>query len=192
MAAEDPANIVITGNFHTYIGALGSTMSTVPATAGDTQLDSAFKLVGYSGVDSSAFNRERTTEDIKVHQSFFSVRKVTTDMVTSFNVTFMEWNQETFKAAFGGGTFTESGGVVTYTFPDPQENYEFALVIDGIDGTKFVRYAAPRVSTSGSITLPLTQTAVAELPTVFDVLEPGGGVAPLKKITSGITGLQSA
>lgn len=192
MAAEDPANIVITGNFHTYIAPLGATMPTVPASAGDPQLDSAFNLVGYSGVDSSAFVRDKTTEGIKVHQSFFDVRRVTTELVTQLNVTFMEWNQQVFKAAFGGGTFTESGGNVTYEFPDPDEVYEFALVVDGIDGTKFVRYAAPRVSTSGSITVPLTQTAVAELPTVFDVLEPGGGVAPLKKITSGITGLTSA
>ncbi len=192
MAAEDPANIVITGNFHTYIAPKGTTMPAIPAAAGNTNLDAAFNLVGYSSVDGSSFVRDKTTEGIKVHQSFFDVRRVTTELVTQFNVTFMEWNQETFKAAFGGGTFAESGGNVTYTFPDPDEVYEFALVVDGIDGTKFVRYAAPRVSTSGSITLPLTQTAVAELPTVFDVLEPGGGVDALVKITSGITGLESA
>ncbi len=192
MAAEDPSNVFVAGNFHTYIAPLGSTTPTIPATVGNTNLDSAFSLVGYSSVDGSSLNAETTRDAIKVHQSFSPVRMVTTDAVKSFSVTFMEWNRLTFQAAFGGGTFSEAGGVVTYTFPDPEQVYEFALVIDAIDGTRFTRYVAPRVSTGGSITLPLTQTAVAELPTVFDVLEPGGGAKSLQQFTTGVSGLTSA
>lgn len=192
MAAEDPQNIVITGNFHTYIAPVGTTAPTGPADSSNTNLDPAFKLVGYSSVDGSSLTRDKTTEDIMVHQSRFPVRKVTTDQSTQLNVTFMEWNQNTFKAAFGGGTFTNQGGVTKYIFPDPETDYEFALVADGIDGNKFVRFYAPRCSTSGSITLPMSQTAVAELPTVFDVLEPGAGLDALTMYSTGVLGLLSA
>lgn len=188
MANEDPGNVVVAGNFHLYTAPVGTTMPTVGPETGNTHLDAAFKLVGYTTPEGTAITTDRTVDGIPVHQSFFDVRKVVTDFVAQFTCTFREWNRKTFEMAFGGGSFSESGGVATYSPPSPDQIPEFALVADLLDGTNYARIAIPKAFTSSGINIPIERGAAADLPTTFDILEPGSGVKAFT-IISNIPGL---
>lgn len=174
--AEDPNSVPIFGNYHLYTAPTGTTMPTELPTSGDTKLETAFKLTGYTTPDGTSLATNKSTDGVKVHQSFFDIRRAVTEFTAQFITTFREWNQQTFEMAFGGGNFSVSSGVSTYTPPDPEEVREFALVADVFDGTKTGRIIMPRTFTSSGVNIPLSQAAPADLPTTFEVLEPGGGV----------------
>lgn len=186
--AEDPQNVVVAGNFHLYVAPTGTTLPVVGPTVGNTNLDPAFKLAGYTTPEGTSITTDRSVDGIPVHQSFFDVRKVVTSFTAQFTTTFREWTRQSFELAFGGGSFAESGGVATFTPPTPEQIPEFALVADMLDGTNFARIVIAKAFTSSGINIPIERGASADLPTTFDILEPGGSVKAYQ-IISNIPGL---
>lgn len=80
---------------------------------------------------------EEETEEIKIWQSPYPARVVTTGLTSSMTFALDGWDRETVPFALGGGTFTDAVGppaVTTYHPPGPGESESraiFLLVLDG-------------------------------------------------------------
>ena len=184
MASEDPQNIHVSGNFHLYIAPAGTTLPTILPSVGNTNLDPAFKLSAYTTPDGTSINRTKETTEIEVHQSFNAVRKATTKVTDQFVTTFREFTQQAWIAAFGGGTFSVAAGVATFSPPGPGEEVAFSIVADSFDGSNIVRFVIAKATSGEGINIPVQRGASADLPTTFDILEPGGGVKPWSVLTN--------
>lgn len=178
MAAETPGNIHVSGNFHLYIAPAGTTLPTVLPSAGNSNLDPLFKLTAYTTPDGTSIQRTKETTEIEVHQSFNAVRKPTTKVTDQLVTTFREFTQQSWTAAFGGGSWSVAGGVATFSPPGPGEEIEFSIVADSFDGNNIVRFVVARATSGEGVNIPVQRGASADLPTTFEILEPGGGVKP--------------
>jgi hypothetical protein len=78
---------------------------------------------------------EEETTDIKVWQSPYPARTVTTGLTSSMAFAMDEWDRESIPFALGGGTFDDTGAdVVVFHPPAPGESQMKALFVKVLDG----------------------------------------------------------
>ena len=163
---KDVDEIVVAGNGQIYVAPLGSTPPTNIATAwGGAWID-----LGYASEDGVTINKARNMDEVRVWQSFFAARRYVTseDFTVSFNLA--QWNADTVSLAFGGGEVTPSGGIYTYTPPDPGVVDERMLGVEWVDGEKTYRLLVARVMVTDAVETQLSRTGMAELPITLGLL----------------------
>jgi hypothetical protein len=87
-----------------------------------------------------------------------------------------QWNEETMKLAFGGGSVAHTAGPPAYhvyTPPPPEEIDYRAMVVEFQDGAEEYRIVVPRGMVSSEVEAQLARTAPADLPVTFDFTPEG-------------------
>jgi hypothetical protein len=77
---------------------------------------------------------EEETEDIKIWQSPYPARTVTTGLTSSLAFALDEWDRESVPFALGGGSFEDAGTTVIYHPPGPGESEMKAIYVYVKDG----------------------------------------------------------
>ena len=166
---------IVAGTFYLFSAPKGTTLPTdIPATltAGDG-LDNAFKCLGYTAESGSKFTVDTTSKDLGAHQSFDPLRTVITARKATIESPLLQWDANTIKLAFGGGTVTPTAnGGGLYEPPAAGTITETAMVCDIIDGANFTRIVAERGLVSGSVEGTMQKDEFSTLPIVFTALAP--------------------
>jgi hypothetical protein len=165
--------VVVGSNGSVYVAPVGTALPTNIAGA----LNVAFKELGYVSEDGITFTNGQEIEDINAWQSFYPIRKVVTSKSTSVQFVLRQWNEDTVKLAFGGGTISRTAGVTTYLPPEPGTLDERAMIIEWEDGSETFRLVLPRGLVSGEVESNVVRSAAADLPISFDVTPSGNPVA---------------
>lgn len=114
--------------------------STAPVDA-DTALDVAYKDIGYISTDGVVEARERSTSNIVAWQRADVVRAVVTEASITVQFTGIETNIPTLELFYGATLSTVDGSILIVP---GVAGVRRSLVVDYIDGTKYVRLWMPQ------------------------------------------------
>lgn len=166
--AIDADEIVVGASGSVHVGAVGSTGPTDIETA----LDAAFTDLGYVSEDGVEITPGMDVNEVPAWQSFYPVRRIVTGRTLEIGFTLLQWNEESIKLAFGGGSVATTAGppaYYTYSPPDPSTIDSRALVVEWADGTKGYRLHVPKVLVTDTSALSLNRTDPAGLALTFSV-----------------------
>lgn len=130
----------VTTNSQPVVGAYGDIYSAASGTPIPTSFDSVdtdplWTKLGMISEDGASWTPpEEETEDIKIWQSPYPARTVTTGLSSSLSFALDGWDRVTVPFALGGGTFTVAGTTVVYHPPKPGESEVRALFMKVLDG----------------------------------------------------------
>lgn len=174
--AKSTSQITVGANGTVYVAPVATVAPVDIATAwGASWVD-----LGYTSETGVTFTDTRTTEKIMVWQLFRAGRYIVTDADTTCSFVLRQWNKDTVKLAFGGGTITTTAGPPAhylYTPPDPSVIDERAVGIEWIDGTKTYRLVLPRVMVTEGVETNITRSAAADLPITVGIMGVDGASA---------------
>ncbi len=167
--------VVVGSNGQAYVAPVGTTAPTDSGSA----LDTDFVELGYISEDGATITDNKDVENIGAWQSFYPLRRIITGRELNVGFALRQWNGDTVKLAFGGGTVAANGaGEWEYTPPDPEELDERALVLDWQDGDKHYRLYVPRGIVTETVETNLTRSSAADLPITYGAL-PVDDVTPV-------------
>lgn len=132
----------------------------LPVGLGD--LDPAFVEVGYIGEDGVEMSPSLTEEVTRAWQSFYPVRRTVTERDFTLSFDLHQWNPDNVVLAFGGGEVTSPAtGVYRFDPPPPEEQPEYAIVVDGFDGDKHYRFVLRKAKNTelGDVTFQRGESA---------------------------------
>lgn len=129
--------------------------------------------VGFVSENGVTFTDGKTIADIPAWQAFYPVRKIVTEKMTKVEFVMRQWNTDTVRFAFGGGSVSESGGVATYIPPAPGDLDNRAMVVEWVDGEATYRLVLPRGIVTGDVAAQVVRTAASDLPVSFEVSPAG-------------------
>lgn len=169
MAGKNVDEIVVAGNGKIFVAPLGTTAPTDIATA----WAAGWIDLGYASEDGVTISKTRDIEALGVWQSFFPARRIVTgeDFTVSFNLA--QWNEDSVKLAFGGGTITTTAGPpIHYLYTPPAAGVidERALGIEWTDNTKIYRLICARTMVTDNVETQLTKSGMSELPLTIGVI----------------------
>lgn len=171
--SQDATEVLVGQEVQIYIAPTGTALPTAMAAPSASFVD-----LGYTSTDGFSFSYEPTVEDIYAHQDLDPIRQIKT--AQTFQVTFnlMQWNEDTFALAFGGGSWQNIGGVWKYSPPDANDDIaEYALVADIKDGSKDSRITIARGSVAAAVETTVVNNAAAIMPITLKALKPSSGDA---------------
>ena len=182
MAASD--QIVVAGEFTLSIAPEGTTLPTDSVTA----LDPAFKAVGLTTRDGSAFQLSPEFKNVESHQSQYPTRTFRVKQTGIVRAALQEWNDDNFVTAFGGGTITDESGTASpsnfkYEPPTGSGTDVVVAVLDMADGDKNYRFIVEQCQAQSPVELPFTPDAETVLPLELSVLG-DGSAAPWHMFTN--------
>lgn len=132
-------------NSQPIVGAYGDVYTADVGTAIPADIEdpgSAWTLLGMISEDGASWKPpEEETSDIKIWQSPYPARVVTTGLTSSLSFALDGWDRETVPFALGGGTFEDIAAVppapatVVYHPPGPGESVSKAIFLKVLDGT---------------------------------------------------------
>lgn len=164
MPGLEAANVVVAGTGTVWVAPDGTPMPVDLATLASPWMD-----MGYVSEDGATFTISRDQEDIAAWQSLEPVRVLITAEPKVIAFELMEFDEESLKLAFRGGTVSGTT-VKAYVPPDPGASDVRAMVIDGVDGASTFRFCFPRVSLQGDVEWQLVRSDAIRLPLEFQVL----------------------
>lgn len=169
--ANDANETLVAQQARIYVAPAEETLPTgVGAPSGN------FVDLGYTTTDGFSFSNEETIEDIDAHQDYEPIRQVRTKIVRQLTFNAMQWSEEAFAMAFGGGSFSTVGTVREYDAPDAGDAIaEYTVIADIEDGDKFVRLIIPRGTVANAVETTLVNNAAAVLPITVKGLKPASG-----------------
>lgn len=170
MAWQDSDELVVGGTGDIYVAPVGTALPTTPT----ANLNSAFVGLGLTDEDGVSLTVDPDIQEFRAWQSRQAVRRELTGQAVSLAFKLEQWNEETVKLAFGGGTVSNpSGSIYKYELPDGNDSLdERAMVIDIKDGSETIRFVWPRGNVAESVATEFHRTALAVLPITFRVLAP--------------------
>jgi hypothetical protein len=140
--AKNKEAVFVAGNWTISVGPVGTTEPTDSAEV----LDAGFVDLGYTDADGVSFPDGRTTEDIRVGQSYHGIREVIVAYDTEITFTLAEWNRavlETVAEATITETVAESGEWKVVPASDGSLT-ERSFVFDATDGDGRLRRVVRR------------------------------------------------
>lgn len=169
--SQNAAEVFVGRGLNIYLAPSGTALPTNLAAP-----SASFTDLGYTSTDGVQMNFEATTEGITAHQSLEEIRRIKTAQSFTFSFNCMQWNDETMALAFGGGDWTNVGGMWKYSPPAVEDDLqEYALVADIEDGDINVRVTVERCIVDGSVETGITNSAAATMPISLRALKPVGG-----------------
>lgn len=169
----DSDELVVAADAALYVAPVGSTGPTDIATA----LDAAFVHLGYSSEDGIEMTPATDIAEVRAQQAMYPIRRIVTGRSLDLGLTLLQWNAETLKLAFGGGTVTTTAGppaYYTYTPPAPEDIDFRALVLEWEDGTKNYRLHVPKALVTDTSAITLARTDAAGIPLTLSVIATDG------------------
>ncbi len=140
--ALDSVEVVVAGTGHLYLAAVGTTLPTTTEGA-----LSGFAELGYFATDGATLTGSAEISEFEAWQATTAIRRSRKLQVQEISGDLLQWNENTVKAAFGGGTFAEAGGEYKYTFPIAGDALAaYAVVLDVIDGERMMRIIVPEMN----------------------------------------------
>lgn len=130
-------------NSQPIVGANGDIYTAPVATPAPTSFDdldsSPWVKLGIVSEDGVSWTPpEEDTTDIKIWQSPYPARVVTTGLTSSMSFALDEWDRESITFAMGGGSFedtgTPAGSTVTFTPPAAGSSVSRAIFVKVLDG----------------------------------------------------------
>lgn len=164
---QEAQEIVVAAKGDIAIAAVGTPL---PTDLG--ALNGAFENLGFTTQDGAGFTYSEARVDIMAWQRSTAVRRIVTGRDLTTTYTLEQWNQGTFKLAFGGGDWaTPTPGVFRYEPPDEDDPLaEYAQVIDFHDGDRMGRLVIPRGAVDQDVQTTLQRASAASLPVAFKAL----------------------
>lgn len=163
----DAAEIIIGGTGRIYTAPEGTAL---PASL-TAILAPAYVDLGYTTEDGAKFTDSKTTNDVRPWQSFYPVRTHITERSGMVETSLLQWNHNTIRTAFGGGSFSEpEAGEYRYSPPSPETLAVVVVVIDVTDGDRHFRICVPRSFVTSNTESTFAKTGPALLPVTFAVL----------------------
>lgn len=158
--------IRVGANGQVYAAPVGTAFPTDPS----TNPPAPWMPLGRNDENGVALTDSKTVADIGVWQSMYPARKIITARAfeTVFNL--RDWTQESFALAFGGGTWSTTGGITKYTPPSPQQIDVRALFVVWQDGGYHYAFGVPQGMVAGNVQTKLVRNAAADLPITFDAV----------------------
>ena len=92
-------------------------------------------------------------------------------------LTLLQWNAESLKLAFGGGSVATTAGppaYYTYTPPAPEDIDFRAVVLEWEDGTKDYRLHVPKALVTDTSSITLARSDAAGIPLTLSVIATDG------------------
>jgi hypothetical protein len=159
--AQDATELFIGAQAQIYIG---DVTETIPGSAtGDP--GGSFVDLGLVTNDGFTITDGKNTEQIRALQSFYPVRRVTTEK--SFTAKFeleQYLNEDVLAFAYGGATFT--GGVLSP--PDPSVLAQYSLFLSLQDGANAIGIFIPVGMVTEDVESKFVRTAAALAPITFE------------------------
>lgn len=131
--------MVVKTNTQPIVGAYGDVytaeVGTPPPTMADWDSPAGWTLLGMISEDGATWTPpEEDTTDIKIWQSKYPARVVTTGLTSSMGFALDGWDRTTIPFALGGGTFEDLTDTVIFHPPGPGESASKAIFLKVIDG----------------------------------------------------------
>lgn len=171
--ALDSAEVLVGANGAIYVA---PTTGTAPTNATGALAAEWFNL-GYADENGVTLRDGKTIQNVEGWQSFYPLRRLITARDFSVSFALLQWDYETVKLAFGGGTVTGSGGTYKYVPPDPATLDSRSLVVDWLDGARLYRVYIPSGIVTDNVETNVVRRQEARLPITFSVT-PATGVDP--------------
>lgn len=171
--SNDATEVLVGQQVKVYIAPAGTALPVGLASPSATFVD-----LGYTSTDGFSMSYEPTTEDIFAHQSLDPIRTIKT--AQTFQVTFnaMQWNDDTFGLAFGGGSWSNIGGLWKYSPPDTDDELaKYALVADIKDGDHDARVTITEGVVTSAVETSIVNNAAAVFPITLKAEKPDSGDA---------------
>lgn len=171
LAGKDADQIVVGQNGEIF---------TAPETASlpaneSTALNAVFRELGYASEDGVTLTDSRTLEDIRVWQSFYPVRRITTERLFTVAFVAVQWNQAVLETAFGAEVEHLGSGHYKLHAPAPEALDIRSVIVDWHDGDKDYRLVVPRAIIAETVEARIARNAAAQLPLTLSVLAEEGG-----------------
>lgn len=169
--SQNAAEVFVGRGLNIYLAPSGTALPTTMAAP-----SASFTDLGYTSTDGVQMNFDATTEGITAHQSLEEIRRIKTAQSFTFSFNCMQWNDETMALAFGGGDWSNVGGMWKYSPPAVEDDIiEYALVADVEDGDINLRVLVERCVVDGSVETGITNSAAATMPVTLRALKPETG-----------------
>lgn len=170
--ATDSTEVLVGQEAQIYLAPGGTSLPTGMAVPSASFVD-----LGYTSTDGFSFSYEPTVEDIYAHQDLDPIRQIKTAQTFQITFNLMQWNEDSFALAFGGGSWT-AGAQFTYSPPDTSDDIaEYAIVVDIKDGSKDARFTIKRGTVASAVETTIVNNAAAVLPITVKALKPSSGDA---------------
>lgn len=171
MPGQSASEIRTAPNGNIYVAPIATTAPT-NATG---SLAAGWIDLGYASEDGVTFTDGKELRDQRAWQAFYPVGKKITQRNASLAFDLMQWNKDTIKLAFGGGTWTAlGGGQYRYAPPAPETVDYRAMVVDWIEGAVRYRIYIARCLVEGEVETKLARTDDALLPIKVGVVGVSG------------------
>lgn len=166
--ALDPTEVVVAGTGHIFRGPVGTPM---PDDIDDA-LDAAFVDLGYTTPAGVAFEFGRDTKDLFAWQVRDAIRTLLLNQPKTVTFTQMQWNNDTFDLAVGGGEWGTTANGVEFTPADGSFVNEVALIVEFEDDDKHYRFCFPRALNKNPFSFSTLPDDSANLPIAMSLLAP--------------------
>lgn len=150
-----------------------------PANISTVVNETLWTELGYTAPDGVKFSFGRDVKEVFGWQSRDPLRIITTQTPREIDATFLQFNQNTWLTAMGGGTWTEpTADNFLYVPPDDDVEDEFAYIVQAEDGTDLYRWCFRKVQNMSGVDFGLTREDAIMLPVKVKVLSADGGAKP--------------
>lgn len=165
----ESAEVVVGSTGHIWRGVLGTAFPTNISTAVNETL---WTELGYTTEDGVGFNFDRSVNEVMGWQSYDPLRIIVESIPKEITTEFLQFNQNTWSTAAGGGTWSGSSPNFTYEPPDPSVLDQFALIVEFTDGSNSYRFGFPQVQVTSAFDFSTSRSEAISLPVTFKVLAP--------------------
>jgi len=181
--AQNKEEIVVALDGSVNVAPTGAGVTLPTGATGLGTLDTEFADLGYQSTDGVSFTVTPNVVDVDAWQSATPVRKIVTARALSLSFSALQWNVNTFAAAYGGGDWTEVTAAVPGTSPglyrydppaDEDDLVDYAVVIDFVDGVKQYRLVVKQANVTAAADTNLARGAASVIPITFEAITPDG------------------
>lgn len=172
----EASELAVAGTGHVWRAPVGTAF---PADISTPVNEVAWIELGYTTVDGVKFNFGRDVNEIYAWQSRDPLRIIIKTTPRTIDATFIQFNQNTWVTAMGGGTWTTpTAGNYLYQPPAADAEDRFAYIVEASDGADKYRWCFRVVQNLSAFDLVLKREDVVMLPVSVKVLAADGGLAP--------------
>src|SRR3954452_20810030 len=135
-------------------------------------LNAGFVDLGYTTEDGFTFRYNEDKGEVRAWQSGYRIRSIVNQRNAELAFVLEQWNKESMRLAFGGGTFTTvTAGHFKFTPPGINDAiYQRELVVSFNDGAKHYRIVVPKAEVTDQVETQLQRGQQSNLPLTLTVI----------------------
>jgi len=169
--AKDASKLLYAGDGEIYLAVVGTALPVDVVTA----LPVAWKGMGFMAEDGVSITGDVDTNDVMAWQTPDPIDIRVNARNISIQGDFLQYNQETFDIAFGGGGVWTGTTLVTYASASGSNAKYWACTVETIENAKKMRFTFPKIAVAESGEVPLRRNKNAETSVSFRALNTGSG-----------------